>query len=120
MSALSLIGWSDSLYPRVAKNWAIQKALLPAFVVAIYSTPVEEKVTVISFFDRWDTGSLNRKKAYLPVDLGPSLSLAHFGSVYPTSLFVLWDRDIMPKFKISANYQKIRLIKLQFIGFGFV
>lgn len=51
LSAFKLTSWLGSLYPRMAKNWAIYKAFFLAFIVAIYSVSVEKRVTVACYFD---------------------------------------------------------------------
>ena len=114
--ALRLTSWSGNLYSRAAKNRAIYKASFPASVVAIYSASVKERATIACCFDWWDTGLPDTRKAYPPVDLCQSLSPAQSESVYPTSLSIVLDRNVMPKFKVPAKYRKIWVTRLQFMG----
>lgn len=105
--ALKQIGWLDSLYPRAAKNWVIHKAFFLAFVMAIYSASVKKRATVGCYFNWWDIGPLKRKKVYPSINLCPSLSLAQSESIYPTSIFVISDLNLIFNSNVSAKYQKI-------------
>lgn len=118
--ALKVTGLSGSLYLRVAKNWAIHKAFFLAFVVAIYLALVKERVTIICCFDWCNTSLIESKKAYPPVDYCPSLSLAQLNFVYLTNSFVVSNLNVISNYKLSAKYWKIWVIKVQYIGLGFV
>ena len=51
LSVLWPTGWPGSLYSRETKNQLIHKASFSASILAIYSSPVEDRATVACCFD---------------------------------------------------------------------
>lgn len=51
LSAHNLTGWLGSWNPRQAKNHATNKAFFPASTVTMYSTSVNDKITVLCSFN---------------------------------------------------------------------
>lgn len=64
LHAYNLTGWPGRRNARQAKNWAAYNASFLASVVAIYSTSVDDKATVLRSFDWCDRSPPDKHKKF--------------------------------------------------------